>query len=352
MEKITKAIFTVDVEGHVGKDPIKSLIWGETNNGDRYGIEYLVKILNENGIKGLFFIDFAEIWSYGKYKIEEIVLYINKHGHHVGVHIHPDHMLDKKRKFLYEYSYEEQRNMIQKCTEMYCEILGFNPICFRAGKYGANLDTLDIIDKLGYKFDFSQFYGSSWCGIKPEIAYTLPQKYNNLIEFPVTIFNSFNLFGYYRLDKIDSNMNFHLFKKIVNIISNKYNGTIISLFYHSFSLLNWRQNPNNISKNKKEVRKLDKLLYWLLYVKRVDIMSVDDLIILYSKNAYLDKDSKGNIPKLKSPFLQVWFLLMFELSIFSYSKKARIFVILFFLVVLILLLAIALLLVSLKGAGL
>ena len=46
-------------------------------------------------VKALFFLDFAEAWDYGCDKIKEVVKLILKRGHDIGVHIHPDHMLDK-----------------------------------------------------------------------------------------------------------------------------------------------------------------------------------------------------------------------------------------------------------------
>ena len=94
-----KVIVTIDTEGHDGKDPISKLILGQTEKG-RYGIEYIMDILDEFDVKALFFVDFAEAWDYGEEKVRNVVDIIKKRGHHVGVHIHPDHMADNKRLFL------------------------------------------------------------------------------------------------------------------------------------------------------------------------------------------------------------------------------------------------------------
>ena len=93
-----KAIFTVDTEGHDGKDPVKSLIFGKTKNGILAGIPMIMDICDKYNVKGLFFVDFAEAWDYGKDSITKVVKYIKKRGHDVGVHIHPDHMMPSKKQ--------------------------------------------------------------------------------------------------------------------------------------------------------------------------------------------------------------------------------------------------------------
>ena len=161
-----KAIFTVDVEGHVGNDPIRHLIYGETSDGKEYGIDMIMDLLDRNGIRGLFFVDIAEAWDYGEEGVCSVLRHIKDRGHDVGVHIHPDHMADKRRSFLHEYSYDEQYDIIRKCTDFYEDVLKERPEAFRAGKYGANRDTLDILARLGYAADFSQFYGQKCNVIK------------------------------------------------------------------------------------------------------------------------------------------------------------------------------------------
>lgn len=52
---VQKLIFTVDVEGPRGKDPIKHQIWGETGDGSEYGIRKIIEKLDQYKIKGLFF---------------------------------------------------------------------------------------------------------------------------------------------------------------------------------------------------------------------------------------------------------------------------------------------------------
>lgn len=255
-----KVLFTVDVEGHKGKNPIDNLIWGKTTKGN-FGIAMMMDIFDENDIIGIFFVDIAEAWEYGKEKISEVVKYIKHRGHEVGVHIHPDHMGDKRRPFLWQYSYEEQLEIIKKCTQFYIDIVGEQPSCFRAGKYGANQDTLDIIRSLGYKYDFSEFYGNKWCGIKNSKSCTAIRRLQNgIVEIPISSYASFHFRNYSRMDKVDTAMAYNEFKYIFNKAYEKQYFDPLIMFSHSFFFVKWRRNPNIPRPNYRAIRKFKKMI--------------------------------------------------------------------------------------------
>ena len=260
-----KVVFTVDVEGHVGLDPVSSLIYGKTKDGRLCGIDMIMDLLDEFDIIGIFFVDIAEAWSYGMEAIAGVMCHIKDRGHIVGVHIHPDHMADRSKMFLAEYTYQEQYEIIKKCTVFYYEILGEMPLYFRAGKYGANWDTLDILGKLGYKADFSEFYGQKWCKIEPPCTYTnIIKLENGLIEIPVNSYRSFDKIFYSRFDKIDAAMPYGEFKIVVDQLIKTESYDIIVLFAHSFSLLNWRNKPNNPCYSKVKYKRLYKQLEYVI----------------------------------------------------------------------------------------
>ena len=243
--KVKNVIVTVDTEGHAGENPVRHLIMGETKNGELYGIPKIMDICDEYGVKALFFVDFAAAWDYGKDKIEDVVKYILNRGHDVGVHIHPDHMADRKRLFLYEYSKEEQREIIKKCTNLYIEIVGEKPKAFRAGKYGLNYDTLDILAECGYKADFSAFYKSKWCGLNPPLTVNRSVRLDNgIIEFPVTVYGNYFPGIFDRVDKLDVNSSLAEHTWVLSQLARQKDIDTISLFVHSFSFLKWRQDVN------------------------------------------------------------------------------------------------------------
>ena len=324
-------IITIDTEGHVGSDPVEHLIWGKTSKKEEYGINRIMDICDSFSAKALFFVDVAEAWDYGKEKIAEVIRHIRKRGHDVGVHIHPDHMADRNRLFLWEYCKEEQREIITKCTNLYTEITGDFPVAFRAGKYGADRDTLDILDELGYKFDFSQFYGQKWCGINPPVCMTLPNKYKNIIELPVTIFRSMKFWKLKRYDKVDAVMDSAEFRHILDRIAADKRDIIVSLFYHSFSILDWKENPDEPCLNCKEEKKFVNTLKYVNKSGNFRFLSLSNLV----ENSETIKcgeseDLVENIISTKGFLRSAYFTFRRAYRIKKYNKKARFLVYSFF----------------------
>ena len=275
-----KVIITIDTEGHAGSDPIRHLIWGETKNGQMGGIPLLMDIFDEFNAKGLFFLDFAEVFDYGYDKIEKVAKYIVDRGHDVGVHIHPDHMMPSKKKFLFEYSDEEQYEIIRKCTELYSKILGKRPSSFRAGKYSANRKTLDILAELGYKADFSQFYGyKKWCHINPPVTGDESVLLDNgLIEYPVMSYNHVFKGLFNRYDKLDINCSRAEHKKVLKELISQEDINVIVMFVHSFSLLNWRRNVEKPTIDYSIVKNLRYALEQITENKELTFSELDELL--------------------------------------------------------------------------
>lgn len=317
---IKDVILTIDTEGPRGKDPILYQIWGKVGEEQYFGISKIIEICDRYNVKGLFFVDIPEIWDFGYEKIKEVVLYIREKGHDVGVHVHPHHMPGENRHFLFDYSKEEQMDIIKKCTDKYVEITGEFPKSFRAGKYGANRDTLDIIAELGYKYDFSEFYSQKWCGINPEVGYVLPQRYKSLIEFPVTIFKSIQMGTFFhRFDKLETTNNPGEMKHILELYANTKNKEVITLFLHSFSFLNFLDTPDAPTVNEKNLKHFEKIMEYVYKSSRLQFISESDL-----ENAIIpENDSEKNIVTTKGFFRQWYYFFVRAYGIRKTNKKAK-----------------------------
>lgn len=258
-------LITIDTEGPAGINPVDSLIYGKTRDGKEYGINYLMDIFDEYSAKGLFFVDIAEAWDCGKDTIAKVITDIRKRGHDVGVHIHPDHMADPQRRFLWEYTYDEQHEIITKCTQFYKDVTGVEPISFRAGRYGANDDTILILDELGYRFDMSEFANNKRCKITPHETLNQIRKLKDtgITEVPVSVFKSFNSPFYSRYDKVDVSQTFGEYKKVVQEFEKKAELKYMVFFIHSFSFLKWRKNPDFPDLDKSTLKKTYKMLEYL-----------------------------------------------------------------------------------------
>lgn len=318
---VVKVIYTIDVEGHDGSNPFETLVWGNYDNSSGQGIDKIMDLSDQFNIKALFFVDFAAAWDYGEEILDKVVNHILERGHDVGVHIHPDHIDPLKRRFLWEYSYEEQYDIILKCTQLYKKITGFMPKSFRAGRYSANNDTLSILSNIGYKYDFSEFYGQKWCKINPPIASVLPVKSGKLVEIPVTSFKSFKLLNYMRYDRLDGALDSIFFRNVIKKAS-KIDNIIISMFSHSFSFIDWRGHIDSPIDNEKEYIKTYNNFLYLQKCKDIDFISEQEL-----NNIILEHEQNGTefpiIDCSKNFFLSSLFLLRTAYSIRHANKIAN-----------------------------
>ena len=261
-----KVLVSVDTEGPAGELPVERMIYGQTRGGKKYGINFLMDLFDKNNIKALFFVDIPEIVDHGEDKISKVMLDIIDRGHDVGVHVHPDHMADINRRYLWEYTADEQYEIIARCTEFYEKTLKKTPISFRAGRYGANNDTLDVLEKLGYKYDMSEFYASRYCKISPEVTWNRVVRCGNreLKEVPVTTIRSFSTPFYSRNDQIDSGRIPGEFKRYMKAIEKTGSVDVVSMFFHSFQFIDWRKNPDAPTFSKK---KYDYVIRNMAYLK-------------------------------------------------------------------------------------
>lgn len=313
-------ILTIDTEGPRGSDPVLYQIWGKTGENAYYGIPKIIEICDRYGVKGLFFVDIPEIWDFGYERIRDVILYIRQKGHDVGVHVHPHHMPGETRHFLFDYTREEQREIIEKCTKKYVEITGQYPKSFRAGKYGANRDTLDIIHELGYQYDFSEFYSQKWCGISPEIAYVLPQRYKSLIEFPVTIFRSFKLGKIYqRYDKLEATNHVREMKYILDLYGDSPNQEVIILFLHSFSLIHFLETPDAPAVNERNQKRFEEIIRYIFESEKFRFITEKDL----AESVVPKTDDETNIIRTKGFFRQWFYFLYRAYEIRKTNKKAE-----------------------------
>lgn len=138
-----------------------------------------------------------------------------KYGAIIGAHLHPEYIEPEKldKKFWGKESFpcsayprEIEKQKIKNLTELIEAKLGIRPIWYRAARFGADTDTFEILEELGYQYDSSLTPGIDWSHKGgPNHKDTPLQKYliqteniydNNIFdkenekritEFPVTI---------------------------------------------------------------------------------------------------------------------------------------------------------------------
>ena len=203
-----KVYFTVDVElwcegwndiDNEFKGAFNRCINGSTAKGD-YGLGYQLNLLNEYGLKGVFFVEPLFSLRCGLTPLKEIVEQIIEASQAVELHLHTEwvdevktpifpSILEKKQHIKY-FSEEEQKKLIEigKSLLSKCGVSKIN--AFRAGSFGFNIHTLAALYQNNILVDSS--YNASLMGLDsglmPGQILTEPVYHAGVYEVPMTVF--------------------------------------------------------------------------------------------------------------------------------------------------------------------
>jgi len=267
-----KVFITIDVETSIGgafakPDKLRPVgadkrIYGQIGNKE-YGIPLIIEILNKHNLKATFFVEPFCSFYFGEKIVEEICNYILNHGHDVQLHLHPNYQIFKykdwqeraKKKELFpdiiaKYNLDEQINLIRQAKKI-LEKCGVKPIAFRAGCFGANLDTLTALKENDFLIDSSynlSFLGKT-CFIHPSPLTSHPSRLtylndlaliNGIYELPITNYYDFKIGNFKRLRTLDvCASSFYEMKKILRY-GLKKGPKHITFILHSFSFIKKR----------------------------------------------------------------------------------------------------------------
>lgn len=92
-----------------------------------------------------------------------------KGNYELGTHLHADYIEPLKKYEVYDgtltsdfqcdFEYQIQKSKVENLTELFRARFGYYPASFRAGRFGANSETINILEQLGYKVDSSVLPG-------------------------------------------------------------------------------------------------------------------------------------------------------------------------------------------------
>lgn len=253
---------TVDTECH-DINKLNESIYGKTKRGE-YGIEKILQLGVELGIPINVFIDIPECHRYGDEHIKKIVNLVKKYHQPICLHVHPDYILNKEKKHFWEYTKEEQKQILAIALDDYVRFCGkYDKLIFRAGAWGVNSDTYDVLRELVPKdvkiIDLSYIYKSRWrCHLSYEEFGTAntAREFKGIELIPNTTYNGFDFLGRrYAFTLSVPNPNFGEFKKVIdkNKISN------ITYTMHSWDFIKqWFFRRGIIAGNDVLIRKFKK----------------------------------------------------------------------------------------------
>ena len=215
-----KIYLTVDTECH-DIDKANQYIYGKKGNKE-FGIVKILELGKKYDVPVNFFLDVGECRKYGRQFISDIVDIIRSYDQPIFFHLHPDYISgDPTRTYLWEYSEKEQREIISEALEDYKSFVEVgDKLIFRAGRYGVNSTTYDILSELDFEvLDLSYLCNNNkMCKLDTSEVNTqnAAVKYKGVTLLPNTQFVGFDLCGRNKCIGLDSaDATYSEFKKII-----------------------------------------------------------------------------------------------------------------------------------------
>ena len=203
----TKVLITTDVEiwpdrwDRMGpgdfRASFRKYIFGDTPQGP-YGLPFQMRVLDEHGLTGVFMVESLFACGMGIGPLEEIVGMIQERGHEVQMHAHPEWvdkfsppiLPDRHGHQFHEYERAEKRHLLSLARENLLQAGARGIEAFRAGNFGADNETLQVLGEIGIGIDSSYNYSylDSTCRIQADGPIRQPRQMDSIWEVPMTCF--------------------------------------------------------------------------------------------------------------------------------------------------------------------
>lgn len=239
-------LVTIDTEvGELGLNQpqaFETFIEGRVGN-EVYGYQKIIKLLDQNKAVGEFFVDVYPTKQLGEERLARLCKDIDQKGHRVQLHTHPDSAFDAKRRYLADYTQIEQKEIVQIGIDRIKKWTGKTPVAHRAGGYGINPDSLQVLEKVGIIFDSSFHAENPQCQL-PSVHTNAPYKIGRVWEIPVSgytrqvdyRFLSIPLLQRQHFQKLDIRYG-STAREIQEAITRAPDNSVHVLFLHSFNFL-------------------------------------------------------------------------------------------------------------------
>lgn len=159
-----------------------------------------LEALRRHGIRGVFFVEPLFAARFGRRYLREIVELIGIDGHQIELHVHSEwadeirpkplpHIPDK-RQHLRQLSLADQTNLIKLGIEMLKDVGVPTVKAFRAGSFGANVDTLRAVETAGLSIDCSvnACAPAGTADLGDTVDMYQPSRVGGVLAIPMTVF--------------------------------------------------------------------------------------------------------------------------------------------------------------------
>lgn len=186
-------------------------------------------------------------------------------GAEIGTHLHSEY-IEPNKKYegfagtaskeypCYAYNTEVELAKIKNLTDLIAKKLGVKPVSYRAARFGADLDTIKCLEKLGYKVDSSVTPQIDWSrqggpdhSKAPKQPYfiSVDDYYSagglRILEIPITISKKR---GFFFADKWlffrwlrPTHMTVTEMKILTNEFIRNYNAPVLNMMFHSMETI-------------------------------------------------------------------------------------------------------------------
>lgn len=290
-------------------------------DGKDCGIKAIIDICDDYHVKPTFFVSPYDCELIGEDKVKEVVQYMANRGCDIQLHTHPAWAYDKERPDLYQYTLEEQIEIIRFGMDKIHEWTGRYPIAHRAGDYGADRNTLRALYKNGIKYDSSFFLQHPSCKlINMKLPVSDIGNAEGIIEIPVTSFELKEtgvLFGYTlppikNIRKIDIDWaNYKQMTSCINqLIDARINTITFFMHFHSFYKSNNYKSLKGAEIDLEDIKEFQEMLKWITSNPSLKIVTFKD---------FTQKFKEGEISSTSKDILPVYEQ---QLSLLQYIRKS------------------------------
>ena len=178
-------LFTVDVESRCLGSPDLD-IWGILpGESGRHGIERMMNVLDQHGVKGTFFVNVYEAQRHGEAAVAEVCRVIHSRGHDLELHTHPEPMFGVYT--MRDANLGTQVEILQKGVDLLKRWTGTVPVAHRAGGFSANYDTVTACGRVGIPLELSHNVACRGGGtLEPNLTTNKPIVCDGVLCVPVT----------------------------------------------------------------------------------------------------------------------------------------------------------------------
>lgn len=303
-------VTTVDVESSDNPDAIcrdelmPIMTYGRIGQA-YWGFPRILDMLSRYHLNATFFISALQYKKNGEAPWREICAEIIRKGQDIQLHIHPAWSYDKR--FMAEYSYNEQVEIIRHGAGMLEKWTGEKPVAYRGGAfYSLNEDTFKALKSAGLEVDSTMFYGQPHC--RYIITRNRVVEVDGIVELPVTfcrVQTDFSL-GPLKYKRSPRNMKTDINAVGLDVLlqfvkeAKTSNIRVMNLFLHSYSFLHLDSSYRPVEPAHQVLEKFDRFLATVTGDPEIEVITVKRFHELYRRNPSVFTGASDHVPEIKT----------------------------------------------------